>query len=321
MLRFVLRRLGAALLLLWVVLTSTFFLLHLAPGDPLLIYDRPGLSEEQRQGLRAQYGLDRPVVVQYGIWLGAVLRGDWGVSISQQRSAVQVLGETFPNTLLLVAAVLAVEYGVGVSLGVASAARPGSAIDHQIRVASLVFFAMPVFWLGIVLIDLLAVRVDLFPVGQMRSDDAAAWPWPRRALDLAHHLVLPAATLGLARCAAVMRHVRTGLLEILSQDYVRTARAIGLGAGRVLWVHALKNALGPLIQRFGFTLPGLLSGTIVTEYVFSWPGLGRATLSAVFTRDYPLVLAVTGLSGMVVVVSTLAADLLHAAVDPRVRES
>jgi peptide/nickel transport system permease protein len=320
MLRFTARRLGSALLLLWVVLTSTFFLLHLAPGDPIQVFDQPGFTEAQRQNLRAYYGLDQPVVVQYATWLGAVLRGDWGVSISQHRSAVRVLAETFPNTLLLVAAVLVVEYGVGVGLGVASAARTGKAVDHQIRAVSLVLFALPVFWLGIVLIELFAVRWDLFPVGQMRSDNAAGWPWYRRAFDLAHHLVLPATALGLARCASVMRYVRTGLLEILSQDYIRTARAIGLGPGRVLWVHALKNALGPLIQRFGFTLPGLLSGTIVTEFVFAWPGLGRATLDAVFSRDYPVVLAVTGLSGVIVVASTLAADLLHAAVDPRVRD-
>ena len=320
MVRFALRRLGSTLLLLWVVLTSTFFLLHLAPGDPLAIYDQPGLSEEQRQNLRAYYGLDKPVVVQYAIWFGAVLRGDWGTSIAHQRSAARVVAEAFPNTVLLVAAVLLVEYGLGVSLGVASAARPASAIDHHIRALTLVFFAMPVFWLGIVLIDLFGVRWDIFPVSQMRSDEAATWPWHRRALDLAHHLVLPAATLGLARCAAVTRYVRTGLLEILSQDYIRTARAIGLGPGRVLWVHALKNAVGPLIQRFGFTLPGLLSGTIVTEFVFAWPGLGRATITAVFARDYPVVLAVTGLSGVIVVASTLTADLLHAAVDPRVRD-
>ncbi len=201
-----------------------------------------------------------------------------------------------------------------------SAARAGSFWDHKIRSLSLLLYSVPVFWLGLLLIHVLAVRWHLFPVDQMVSDGARDWSWGRRLADHLHHLVLPAAALGLHRCGAVVRFVRNGLLEILSQDYVQTARSIGLGPGRVLWVHGLKNALGPLVHRFGFTLPGLLSGTIVTEVVFAWPGLGRATYDAVIQRDYPLVLAATGLSGVLVVVSTFLADLLHAAIDPRIRD-
>lgn len=320
MLRFALRRFGVALLLLWVVLTSTFFLLHLAPGDPTALFEMPRMSPEQRQRLRQVYGLDRPLPIQYATWLGAAVRGDWGLSITHQRSAARVLAERFPNTVILVAGVLIVEYGLGLTLGVASAARAGSHLDHQIRGLSLLLFAVPVFWLAILLIELFAVRWGFFPVSEMTSHGAAARPLGGRLLDLLHHLALPALALGLARCGAVVRFVRNGLLEILGQDYVRTAHAVGLSPRRILWVHALKNAAGPLVQRFGVALPGLLSGTVVIEVIFSWPGIGKVTFDALLERDYSVVLAATALSGALVVMSTFLTDLLQAWVDPRVRE-
>jgi peptide/nickel transport system permease protein len=319
MLRFALRRLGVALFLIWVVLTATFFFLYLAPGGPTTIYEDPKMSDEQRLRLRQAYGLDRPVWTQYARWLGAAVRGDWGVSITRQRSAAKVLAELFPNTLVLVAGVLVVEYGLGLTLGVASASFAGGGIDRQIRRLSLLLFAVPVFWLGILAIELFAVRWGIFPVGEMTSLDARSLPLPARLADLVHHLALPALVLGLARCGGVVRFVRNGLLEALGQDYVRTARALGLGPWRVVWVHALKNAAGPLVQRFGFTLPGLLSGAVVAEVVFAWPGIGSVAFGAVLERDYPVVLAATGLSGVIVVLSTLMTDLVHAWIDPRVR--
>lgn len=321
MLRFALRRLGVALLLLWVVLTATFVFLHLAPGGPTTVFEDASMSEAQRLRLRQAYGLDRPLAAQYAVWLGAAVRGDWGVSITRQRSAAGMLAELFPNTLTLVAAVLVVEYGLGLTLGMASASFAGGPLDRLIRGLSLLLFAVPVFWLAIVAIEIFAVRWRLFPVGEMTSLDARALPPPERLLDLLRHLALPALTLGLARCGAVARFVRNGLLEILGQDYVRTARALGLGPWRILWVHGLRNAAGPLVQRLGFTLPGLLSGTVVTEVVFSWPGIGRVTFDALLERDYPVALAATGLAGVIVVLSTLMTDLLQAWVDPRVREN
>lgn len=320
MLRFALRRFGVALLLLWVVLTATFFFLHLAPGGATAVLEDPTMSEAQRLRLRQVYGLDRPLATQYVAWLGAALRGDWGVSITRQRGAARVLAELFPNTVILVAGVLVIEYGLGLTLGVASASFAGRRLDRLIRGLSLLLFAVPVFWLAILAIELFAVRWELFPIGEMSSLGAGALPWPERLLDLLHHLALPALVLGLARCGAVVRFVRNGLLEILGQDYIRTARALGLGPRRILWVHALKNAAGPLVQRFGFTLPGLLSGTVVTEVIFSWPGIGKVTFDALLERDYPVALAATGLTGVIVVLSTLMTDLLQAWIDPRVRE-
>lgn len=320
MLRFFLRRFAASLLLVWVVLTLTFGLLHLAPGDPLWIYESPTSTEAQKQHLREIYGLDKPVIVQYLVWLGGVARGDWGTSITQQRGAAGILAERFDNTLILVIGVLLVEYGLGMPLGVVGAALAGSRVDLLIRALSLFLLSVPVFGLGLLFIEVLAVRWDWFPVGQMRSDDASGLLFPWRLLDTAHHLVLPALALGLRRAATVGRYVRNGLLEVLSQDYIRTARAMGLSPARILWVHAMKNAIGPLIQRFGGALPGLLSGAVVVEVVFAWPGLGRAGLAALSEQDYPVVLALTGFTAVLVVLGSLMADLLHAAIDPRVRD-
>ncbi|MEL7061642.1 MAG: ABC transporter permease [Acidobacteriota bacterium] len=319
MLDFTLRRLAASLLLLFLVLTATFFLIHLAPGEPSRLFENPRLSAEGRDELRRLYGLDRPLGEQYLRFLAATARGDWGISLSQRRPALEVLIERLPATFLLVAAGVALEHLFGVLGGVVLALRSGSVLDHVGRWLSQAVNAVPAFLLGIALIDLLALRLGWFPVGQMRSEAAARWgPWAR-LLDVLHHLALPALTLAFARAGGVLRFVRNELLSVLSQDYVRSARARGLGRTRVLWVHALPNALGPLIQRLGVSLPLLASGTLILEVVFSWPGLGLTTYRAILQRDYPVVLAATALSAGLVVVGSLAADLAHAWLDPRLR--
>ena len=319
MLRFVLRRLGAAAILLFLVLTATFFLIHIAPGEPARLFDNPTITKEQQQELRRLYGLDKPLGVQYLLWMSAAVRGDWGSSITFGRPAFDVLMERMPNTLLLVLAAVLVEHALGLGLGLAAAARAGSFVDRWIRYLSVLMFSIPVFWLALLAIELLAVRWSWFPINQMRSEGAQALPPIPRLLDLLHHLALPALILGVARAGAVARFVRNGLLEVLSQDYIRTARAKGLHPARVLWVHALPNSLIPLVQRIGVALPIMLSGTVVIEVIFSWPGLGNAVFEAIRQRDYPVVLASTALTGTMVVLGSLLADLAHAWIDPRVR--
>ncbi len=321
MLRFTLRRLGAAALLLFLVLTATFFLIHLAPGEPTRLFDNPRISAEKRQELRQVYGLDQPLGRQYAIWMGSVLKGDWGTSISLGRPASEVLLEKMPNTCLLVAAALVVEHALGFLLGLAAASRAGTFLDRQIRILSLVLYSVPIFWLALLAIELLTVRWNLFPTNQMRSDGARLLPPIEQGLDVLHHLVLPALILGIARCGAVVRYVRNGLLDVLSQDYIRTARAKGLSPARVLWVHALRNALIPLVQRLGLALPYLLSGSLIIEVIFSWPGVGLAVFQAILQRDYPVILASTAMTGGLVVFGNLLADVLHAWLDPRVRRA
>jgi peptide/nickel transport system permease protein len=320
-LRYTLRRVGASALLLFLVLTATFFLIHLAPGEPSRLFDNPRISAERRQELRQTYGLDRPLGLQYLTWMGSVLRGNWGYSISLGRPAFDVLLEKMPNTCLLVAAAVVVEHALGLVMGLLAAARAGTFVDRWIRIVSLVLFSIPVFWLALLAIELLTVRWGLFPTQQMRSEGARLMPPFERFLDLLHHLVLPATIFGVARCGAVARYVRNGLLDVLGQDYVRTARAKGLSPARVLWVHALPNALVPLVQRLGVALPIMLSGSLVIEVVFSWPGVGFAAFQAILQRDYPVILASTAMSGVLVALGSLLADLLQAWLDPRVRDA
>jgi peptide/nickel transport system permease protein len=321
-LRFVLRRLAASLLLLYLVLTVTFFLLHLAPGSPAaLLAEDQRVSAEQRENLRRIYGLDQPLPMQYARWLGAMARGDWGTSFSYQRPVIALVFEAVPATLLLAAAALAVEQGLGLVFGIAAARRPGSATDHAIRFVSLLLYSQPGFWLALMAILLFSLVWPILPAGHMHSVGAEEWGRGARLLDLLRHLILPAVTLGLAEAGAVVRHVRANLLEVLGQEYIRAARAKGISERRVVWVHGLRNALPPLIQLLALSFATLLSGALVTEVIFSWPGLGRVTFEAILSRDYPLVLATTAFSAIMVLLANLAADVLHALADPRIRDA
>lgn len=321
MLAFLTRRLAASLLLLLLVLSATFLLLHAAPGDPADLLLEKRLPPAERARLRHLYGLDRPLTEQYASWLGGiVLRGDLGVSPVQSRPVARVLWDALPATALLAGGAFAVDAAAGLALGMAAARRRGRATDRLIRWGSLLVFSLPPFWLGLMAILLFSHLWPVLPAGHVTSVGAEALPAPARLLDLLRHLALPAGVLGLWMAGATARFVRNGLLEVLGQDYLRTARALGMPERRVLWVHAMRNAAMPVVQWLAATLPALLSGSLVTEVVFSWPGLGRATFDAFLTRDYPVVLAVTALSAALVVAGNLAADLLQAALDPRVRD-
>ena len=317
---FLLRRLAASLLLLLLVLTFTFLLLHLIPGDPTDSLESQHLTAAQRLQLRQVYGLDRPLPEQYLRWLAAVARWDWGVSLSQQRPVSTALREVLPATAILALAALAVEYALALLLGIASALRRGSALDHAIRVVTLLLYSVPLFWLGLMAILLLSYVWPVLPASHMRSVDADLMTPAQRQLDLARHLVIPALVVGLGTAGGTARFLRGSLIEVMSQDYIRTARAKGLSPGRVVWVHGLRNAVVPLIQVFSHSLPSLLSGALITEVVFSWPGLGRLTFDALLTRDYPVILGATALSATLVILSNLLADVLHVLADPRVRE-
>ncbi|HEV8581322.1 MAG TPA: ABC transporter permease [Thermoanaerobaculia bacterium] len=322
MTRFLLRRLAASVLLLLLVVTIAFFILRLIPGDPIHLFEGQRLTLEQQQRLKTIYGLDRPLLEQYAVWLSAVaLHGDWGTSLTQQRPVASALLEALPATAILATAALTVEFAAALLLGVAAARRRRSAVDHAIRVGTLLLSSQPVFWVGLMAILLFAYVWPVLPASHMHSVDAdlmgpAGWLW-----DLLRHLTLPALVLGLANSGATARFVRASLIEVMGQDYIRAARAKGLSELRVVWVHGLRNAAVPLIQIFALTLPALLSGSLITEVVFSWPGLGQLTFNSILTRDYPLILGATALSATLVVLGNLLADVLHAVVDPRARDA
>ena len=319
---YLVRRAGGALLLVWLVVTLTFFLLHAAPGSPAdsVLVDMPSAGRaEARARLERALGLDRPLHEQYLSWLGGVARGDLGTSFANGRPVARILGEALPNTLLLGLAALLVEYAVALPLGVWAARRRGRAADQALRIGALALYSLPVFWLGLMALLLFAFRWPLFPAGHMLSPGAEALPPGERLLDLLHHLALPSAVLGLASAGGTLRYVRGSLGETLAQDYVRTARAKGLGEPRVVLLHGLRNALAPILQVLGVSLPALLNGSLIVEIVFSWPGVGRIAYQAISTRDLPLTLGTTALAAILVVAGSLGADLLHAAADPRVR--
>jgi peptide/nickel transport system permease protein len=317
---FLLRRFAQSLLLVYLVLTATFFLIRLVPGDPMTGLGESRLTQAQREHLHHLYGIDRPLGAQYLDWLrSVVVAGDWGTSLSHLRPVTAAVADALPATLLLASTAILLEYGLGFGLGILSARRQNRWIDHFIRLGSLLLFSQPRFWLGLMAILVFSYRLDLLPPGHMHSVDAASLSWWGRQLDLLVHLILPASVIGVPGAARAARFVRASLLEALASDYVRTARAKGLAERRVVWVHALRPALAPAIQDFANSFSDLLSGSLIIEVVFAWPGLGRLTFGAVLARDYPLILATTALAGLLVVVGNLLADLLHGAADPRVR--
>lgn len=321
MIRWVAGRLLQGLLTVALATVLAFVLMRLAPGDPLAIlgHDRP-LTAEARAQLEARYGLDRPVGAQFAAWAAGLARGDLGASIATGQPVTRLLLDRLPASLLLGGVVLLLTFGLGIPLGVLQARHPGSIADRLLGGLSLTAWAVPTFWLGLVLAGAFAVRWRLLPAAGMSDpllDPAAAWPV--RAADVLRHLVLPAATLTVVSIAAVMRYQRAAMRSALAQPSVLAARARGLPEHAVVWRHAWRNALGPVITLLGLWLPLLVTGAVFVEYVFDWPGVGQLAAMAVSARDYPVVMGVTLLVAATTIAGNVVADLLHAAADPRVR--
>ena len=321
MLRLVIRRLLGALPLVLGAATLVFVALETAPGDPadLMLGDGP-VPPDVRQRIERVYGYDRPAVERYASWIGDVfLRGDLGWSSSRSRPVATLLAEALPATLRLAGAALLLHVVLGVLLGLLSAAWRERWPDRVLTLGSLLLYAMPTFWLGLMAILLGSHVVHLFPASSMRSVGAEDWPFAARFGDALWHLCLPALVLGCASAAGLARFARAGLLDALGQEFIRAARARGLGAARLLLRHALRSALLPVINLVGLSLPILVSGSLVIEVVFAWPGMGRLTYDAILAHDVPVVLAATVLSAWLVVAGNLAADLAMLAADPRIR--
>ena len=320
MVRYAGRRLLQAVPLLLGVVTLTFLLLHLAPGDPTQALANPNIPPEVFERMRANWGLDRPLHEQYVRWIVAAFRGDLGFSYFHRVPVSEVIASTLPNTLLLGVVSLAVTFVAGCLIGTVQAVRQYGWADTLLTIVALALYSMPGFWLALMLIIAVSLWWPGGPiaVSDMTSIYGEADPL-ERAADLAGHLVLPVISLGLASAAGVSRYMRGEMLEVLGQDYIRTARAKGLAERAVVYRHALRNALIPVISLLGLYLPVMFGGSVVIEVVFSWPGMGNELYQAVLRRDYPVVLAGTFVFGLLVVLGNLLADLLYAAVDPRIR--
>jgi peptide/nickel transport system permease protein len=304
MIRHLALRLALALPALWLVLTLVFLLIHIVPGDPVQQMLGEGARAEDLQQLRHALGLDQPLHVQYGNYLSGLARGDWGQSFRFQLPVLQVVRQRYPATLELACVSLLVCIAIGIPAGVLAAHRRGRAADRAVGVFTLFGLSVPNFALGPVLVLIFSIQLGLFPVSGRGS---------------LLHLVLPALTLGAALAAILTRMVRTAMMEELSSDYVRTARAKGLPESAVLLRHAFRNALIPIVTILGLQFGTLLAGTIVTESIFAWPGVGRLAVQAIQARDYPLLQGCILFIALSYIVVNLLTDVVYALVDPRVR--
>jgi peptide/nickel transport system permease protein len=315
---YVARRLLQVVPLLFGIAALTFLLLTLAPGDFLnTMAENPAISKETLDAMRRSFGLDRPVYVQFLLYMGNLLRGDLGESFSRHQPVFTVLREGLANTLVLAVAAALVTWGLAIPLGVWAAVRQHTWVDRVLSFGAFVGLSVPEVLSGLLLL-LFAARTGWFPVGGMHSIDWDQLDGPGKALDLLRHLALPAIVVGLIPLAARMRQMRSSLLDVLRLEYVTTARAKGLPESAVVYKHALRNAINPLVTLFGYTLGALVSGSFVAEIVFSWPGLGRITLEAILTRDQYLVMGAVIMASTMLILGNLVADLLLAAADPRI---
>ena len=304
MLAFFLRRLLMLLFVLYAVVTFAFFVMRLAPGDPARIIAGFDAPYETILALRHELGLDRPILVQYGRYLAALFRGDFGRSYNTRRPVLEELGWRYKNTVVLALCAVAFATFLGVSLGSLTALRPYSVLDNSAMVFALLGVSVPIFWLGVIFMWVFGVKLRLLPTG---------------GTGTARHLILPSLTLGLALSAVIARMTRSCLLECLGQDYVRTARAMGFPERTVIYRYALRNALIPVVTVVGLQLGYSLAGAVLTETVFAWPGLGRLLVDAIFARDYPVVQGCFIFVAFTFALTNFLVDILYSFLDPRIR--
>jgi peptide/nickel transport system permease protein len=322
MLKYIIKRLLLSVPLVLAIVTATFFMAHLAPGDPMDMYLEP---QRQRQVdpevielLRKKYGLDQPIHVQYVTWLKNVAQGDFGESFRHRRPVKDMLVEAVPYTLQLTFLAIVLDALFGISLGIISAVKQYSKLDKTVTIGSLIIYAMPSFWLALMLIMVFSVNLGWFPTSQTRSMNYEDLTLIGKMLDRAWHLVLPVFVMGIAGAAGTARYMRSRLLEVLNEEYITAARARGFREKTVIMKHALRNAMIPIVTIYGMSLPFLLGGATIIETIFAWPGMGRMTVSAVGGRDYPIIMATVMIAAILTVLGNLLADITYAAVDPRV---
>jgi peptide/nickel transport system permease protein len=324
MIGYLVKRLLGAIPLLLGILTIIFFVVHLAPGDPTARFFNPNVSPEVIEQMRRNLGLDQPLHIQYWKWLTSFLSGDFGYSFGQMRPIGEILPEVLWNTMQLTLVSLVVIFAVGMLIGIVQAVRQYSLADNLLTFLALFFYSMPSFWFALMLILIFSRGADAgwlfnWPASGMMSIDYDYLSPGAQVGDRVRHLVMPAIALGIGSAAGVARYMRGSMLEVIHQDFIRTARAKGLSERTVVFKHALRNALIPIITLVGLYLPFLLSGAVLVETIFAWPGMGRAIVEAILARDYPMVMATSFVIAAMVVLGNLLSDVLYAVVDPRIR--
>jgi peptide/nickel transport system permease protein len=318
MLRTLLRRAIAGLAVIVGVVTLMFFLLRLAPGDPALLLVGPTATQQQLSAQRKALGLDRPLVQQYAAWLSQFVRGDWGTSIATGRSVRGMIGQAWPATVRLVGLSLVLSYLLGIAVGAVQAAR-GGRLDTTLSVLSVTLFALPGYWLGLMLVMVFTYWLRVLPAFGAAGFDADFLSGWDRVTDRLRHLALPLLTLTLIGIGGTARYVRGAMLDVKGAPHVTVALAKGLSPVQVTVRHVLRNALIPVLTLLGLSLPALFSGAVFIEAIFAWPGVGRIMVEAVGARDYPVIMAATAVSAILVVLGNLLAEGLAAWADPRLR--
>jgi peptide/nickel transport system permease protein len=312
MLSYILRRVLATLPVMAIVALFVFSLLYIAPGDPAVVIAGDQASPGDVERIRQSLGLDQPFLVQFGTWLGHILRGDLGTSIFTGLPVAAMIAQRIEPTLSLMAITLVLTILVAVPLGVVAAWKAGSLLDRAIMAFAVFGFSLPVFVVGYVLAYVFALELEWLPVQGYTPLARGVWPW-------LENLILPSIALGCVYIALIARTTRAAMLEVLTQDYIRTARAKGLGQGDILFVHALKNAAVPIVTVIGIGIALLIGGAVVTESVFAIPGLGRLTVDAILRRDYPVIQGIVLLFSFVYVLVNLTIDVAYTLIDPRIR--
>lgn len=321
--RYLLKRIAMLIPLMLGITLITFTVIHLAPGEPvdMQMAMNPKVGKEARERLTKFYGLDKPLHEQYFSWLGRLAKLDLGRSFSSDnRPVLDKIKERLPVTLSLNLIALVLEFGLAIPIGIMAAVYRDTWLDKGITVFVFLGFAIPTFWLALLLMYLFGVKLNWLPISGLHTLGYEAYSWGGRVWDLAKHLILPVCVASFGSLAGVSRYMRSAMLGVIGQDYITTARAKGLSEQMVIWKHALRNALLPLVTLAGFSIPGLIGGSVIFETIFSIPGMGQLFYQGVMSRDYPVVMGILVIGAFLTLIGNLIADLSYALADPRIRQ-
>jgi len=320
---YLLRRIAMLVPLMLGITLITFTVIHLAPGEPvdMQMAMNPKVGKEARERLTKFYGLDKPLPEQYFTWLGRLARLDLGRSFSSDnRPVLDKIKERLPITLSLNLVALLIEFGLAIPIGVLAAVKRDTILDKGITVVVFLGFAVPTFWLALLLMYFFGVKLNWLPISGLHTLGYESYSWLGRLWDLTKHLVLPICVASFGSFAGVSRYMRSAMLQVIGQDYITTARAKGLSERVVIWKHALRNALLPLITLLGFSIPGLIGGSVIFETIFAIPGMGQLFYQGVMSRDYPVVMGILVIGAFLTLLGNLIADISYALADPRIRQ-
>jgi peptide/nickel transport system permease protein len=319
--KYIVKRVLLAIPLIIVMTFIAFLIMKLAPGDPANMYMDPSVSAQDVIQLKKNLGFDKPVGIQYVIWLKNILKGNMGYSYITSKSVFASITERLPATLLLSVSSMLLIIISTFPLGIIAGAKKGSFFDNAVTVLSFLGLSIPTFWLGLMFILFFSLKLDLLPTAGFMNPSLTNASFLIKAFDIGKHMLLPLLTILIGGLAVLTRYHRSGIINILEMDYIKAARARGLSETRILFKHAFKNAALPIITILGLSLPGLIGGSFIIEYIFSWPGMGQLGVSAIFARDYPILMGTILFSSALIIMGNLLADIAYAWIDPRIKKS